>query len=158
MRSIRLGVAMLLLLAANTFTFPQSVTAWYIIAAPSFGKDSCQVVKSTDQLRDILASDGWARDGHLPAFDQKSTMVLLTSADQFSKPNTISLSNDGTQALISFARSDQRNSGVFLLAIDGQIGSKNTCNFPQLIATTRTNTTTTTETTKTKSTTRARPQ
>jgi hypothetical protein len=127
MRSIRLGVAMLLLLAANTLAFPQSVKSWYIIAAPSFGRDSCQVVKSPDQLRDLLASNGWAKDGHLPAFDQKSTMVLLTAVDQSSKPDTLSISKDGTQAIISFTNADQRNSGVFLLAIDGQMGSKNAC-------------------------------
>jgi hypothetical protein len=130
MRSIRLGIAMLLLLATNTIALPQSVKAWYIIAAPFFGKDSCQVVKSLDQLRDVLASNGWARDGHLPAFDQKSTMVLLTAADQSSKPDTISLSLDGTQAIVSFTHADQRNTGVFLLAIEGSMGSRSTCVTP----------------------------
>lgn len=107
----------------------QSITNWYVLAAPSFGVDSCQPVANLHQLETILVPTGWTTASHLPTIDWSKGIVLVTSADQVSKPGASALSQDGSKLLIRLdpTISGQRNSGVFLLTTDGQLGSSKAC-------------------------------
>jgi hypothetical protein len=120
----RLVFVLLSLTASGTC---QSIKAWWIVAAPSFGQDSCQPMANPEQLQTALAKAGWTKGGNLPGVDWNQSIVLLTSADQVSKPWAGAPSQDGSKFLIEFKPADQRNSGVFLLEIQGHLGSSNAC-------------------------------
>jgi hypothetical protein len=160
----------IILLGLTASASSQSIKGWYLVTAPSFGRDSCQPVPNLHQLEAILVSAGWTKGGHLPPIDWSSNIALVTSVDQVSKPGAIAPSQDGSKILIKLdpTVSAERNSGVFLLAIDGQLGSSNACAVypvgrptpPNTEASTVSvqKTQTTTSTTRTQSITRTRPE
>jgi hypothetical protein len=105
----------------------QTIKRWDFVAASPFARDSCQVVSNQEQLSAALTPAGWTKQKQMSHIHWDRRVVLLTSADQTSKPGGVGLSPDGTKAVVALVHTDQRNSGVFLLEIEGQLGSSNTC-------------------------------
>ena len=140
----------------------QTIREWNIVASAPAGRDSCTIVKDEREVKAILTPAGWTTQDRLPPIAWKGTMILVTSADRFERPLGIGLSQDGTKILVVLEPTDQRNTGVFLLGLDGDSGSSNACALaPQNVLTETSHSSTTSSTAKTKTTTttttRARP-
>ena len=106
----------------------QTIKDWYSVASPPFQQDGCYLVQNAGQLEAILLRSGWKKGTAIPTVDWKNkNIVLLTSADQMSKPYAVGSSMDGKAAKVFFAPDAQQNSGVFLLELVDLPPSINNC-------------------------------
>ena len=102
-----------------------TVLTWYPVASAAH-RDSCMVIPDATRLHRVLADAGWD-DEDIEAVDTTKHLLMVTASDPHSALDDVSLSEDGSHALVSFAYSDTRNSGAFLLVIGGSLGSRGNC-------------------------------
>jgi hypothetical protein len=126
-RTLSIAIPMLMLMGMP-FGHAQTVriNTWYMIASAPQGQETCDVIADKKQLMAILVPAGWS-DYQVDSLDWTKHLLLVTATDQFSAPAHIYPSLDGSQVLIRLGPSQQKNSGVFLLVVDGPLGSKGTC-------------------------------
>lgn len=119
----RLCVLIPLLFAPASYS-QQIVSADQVsVALP--GMDSCRAVSTPQEVRAIISSTGWTKSYSLPNLDWRKKIFLVTFGNHFSEPSGSACNQDGTKILIKPTASNQFNSGVFLVTIDGQIGASN---------------------------------
>jgi len=105
----------------------QTVKSWFLVDTQPSVTDGCHILDNSHELDSKLASAGWKPKSKLPQIDWKSRVVLLTSSDQTSRPAAVALNPEGDELLVAFTASDQRNSGVFLLEVDGAVSVSTKC-------------------------------
>jgi len=115
-------------------------TTNFILATRSQGAtqnvtDSCQRVSNLQQLKSLLIGMGWVTSGPLPSVDWSKNVLLVVSADQHWFPSSSNYSQDRTKLLIGmeFLHYGHVRAGIYLLTIDGALGSANRCEAVQIV-------------------------